>query len=236
MILSKSNIAEADFLVGTTILIDKPKSWTSFDVVNKVRFKIKHKLGVKKIKVGHAGTLDPMATGLLILCTGKFTKKIESYQSQQKRYSGTIKLGATTPTYDAESDEDQQYDTEHITEQSIHDLAASMIGQQDQMPPIFSALKIKGQAAYKLARKGIAVELKTRSIEIKSFVITSIDMPNVHFDIVCSKGTYIRSIAYDFGKALSSGGYLTALCRDEIGDYLLSDAWNLEELVACLEE
>lgn len=236
MILNKSNISEADFLAGTTILIDKPKTWTSFDVVNKVRHKIRHKLGIKKIKVGHAGTLDPMATGLLILCTGKFTKKITTYQEQQKRYSGTIKLGATTPTYDAESDEDQQYDVAHITEQAIRDLAASMEGPQEQMPPIYSALKIKGQAAYKLARRGVEVELKKRPINIMKFNITSIEMPSVHFDIVCSKGTYIRSIAYDFGKALNSGGYLTALVRDEIGDYLLSDAWNLEELAACLEE
>lgn len=236
MILNKLNISEADFLAGTTILIDKPKTWTSFDVVNKVRHKIRHKLGIKKIKVGHAGTLDPMATGLLILCTGKFTKKITTYQEQQKRYSGTIKLGATTPTYDAESDEDQQYDVAHITEQAIRDLAASMEGPQEQMPPIYSALKIKGQAAYKLARRGVEVELKKRPINIMKFNITSIEMPSVHFDIVCSKGTYIRSIAYDFGKALNSGGYLTALVRDEIGDYLLSDAWNLEELAACLEE
>lgn len=236
MIVNKDNIKEIDFNKGAMLLVDKPKDWTSFDVVNKLRFRLRHKTGVKKIKVGHAGTLDPMATGLLIICTGKMTKQIDGFQAQQKRYSGTIKLGATTDSYDAESEENTQYGTSHITEHMITALAGDFIGLQEQMPPIYSALKINGQAAYKLARRGEKVELKPRAIEILDFRITHIEMPFIHFDITCSKGTYIRSIAHDFGQRLNSGGYLTALRRDAIGEYPLNEAWDLIELTSCLEE
>ncbi len=224
-----------DFKGGEVLLVDKPKDWTSFDVVNKLRYKIKHKLGVKKIKVGHAGTLDPMATGLLIICTGKFTKKIDSYQGMPKSYEGTICLGKTTPSYDAETEPDEIFPTEHITAELIEEKRKTFIGDLEQLPPMFSAIKVDGQPLYKKARKGIKVEVKPRPVTITKFDIVKNEMPNLDFDVDCSKGTYIRSLAYDFGKSLESGGYLTRLVRTSIGGFKLSDAWNLEELVNAIE-
>lgn len=224
-----------DFLAGEILLVNKPLGWTSFQVVNKLRHHIKRKLGVKKIKVGHAGTLDPLADGLLIICTGKKTKEIDNFMGLEKRYSGTITLGANTPSYDLETEISETFDTSHLTKEKILELAKNMIGLQNQMPPIFSAKKVEGQRAYDLARKGEAVELKPKQIEISTFNITGIELPLVHFDISCSKGTYIRSIAFDFGKTLNVGGHLSALRREQIGDYKLSDAIEIEGVLALLD-
>jgi tRNA pseudouridine55 synthase len=224
-----------NFKEGALLLVDKPISWTSFDVVNKIRYKLKHKLGVRKIKVGHAGTLDPLATGLLIICTGKFTKKLDSLQGLYKSYTGTLKLGASTPSFDAETKEDEQYPIDHITEELIETARLSFLGDIEQVPPIFSALKVDGERLYKQARKGISVEIKARPVHIYDFDIQSIEMPNLHFFIKCSKGTYIRSIAHDFGKALQSGAYLSTLRRTSIGEYSIQDAWNLEDLLVHIE-
>jgi tRNA pseudouridine55 synthase len=220
-----------DFINGALILIDKPLTWTSFDVVNKVRYLLKKSLGVKKLKVGHAGTLDPLATGLLIICTGKMTKKIDEYQGQEKQYTGTFTLGATTPSYDLETTPNTFFPIEHITEELIRNTAQSFIGTSQQMPPIFSAKKIDGVRAYEKARKGEDIQVKPREVHISGFEITSIDLPNVNFKINCSKGTYIRSIAYDFGKALNSGAYLSALCRTAIGEFYLSDGISIEQFM-----
>ncbi len=225
-----------DFKSGEIILVDKPLHWTSFQVVNKLRWKIRHKLGVKKIKVGHAGTLDPLATGLLILCTGKKTKEIESFMGLEKRYSGSITLGATRPSYDMESEIDQTYSTDHITEDLIYETAKSMEGEQDQMPPIFSAKKIDGKKAYDLARKGEEVKLKPKNITIHHFEITKIENEVVFFDIQCSKGTYIRSIAHDFGKKLNSGAYLSSLRRESIGDFNVGSALNVDNWLDRIEK
>lgn len=225
-----------DFKAGALLLVNKPKTWTSFDVVNKIRYKLKHALGVKKIKVGHSGTLDPMATGLLIICTGKFTKKLDELQGLKKSYSGTIKLGATTASYDAEEKEDNFFPINHITPELIERTRLQFIGKIEQIPPMFSAIKVDGQPLYKKARKGEVIEVKPRTVEIYDFKITNIEMPFVDFEITCSKGTYIRSLAFDFGKALNSGGYLTGLQRTEVGDYQLKDAWNLDELITHIEE
>lgn len=224
-----------DFIEGEVILIDKPLHWTSFDVVNKLRWKIKNFLGVKKIKVGHAGTLDPLATGLLIICTGKKTKSIESFQDLPKIYSGTITLGATRPSFDMETEIDETFDTAHITEELILKMAKEMEGEQEQMPPIFSAKKVDGKTAYNLARAGKEVVLKTKKINILSFEISQIRNNEVDFLIECSKGTYIRSIAYDFGRKLNSGAYLSALRREKIGDYSVENADNVEVFLERLD-
>ncbi len=229
------NIRSYTFKEGATLLIDKPKTWTSFDVVNKIRYRVKRILNVKKIKVGHAGTLDPMATGLLILCTGKFTKKINEYQGMEKEYTGTLKLGETTPSYDAETEVDETFEINHINEDLIYKTTHQFIGELDQVPPIFSAIKVDGQPLYKRARKGQEVEIKSRKIKIFDFEITKIEMPFVSFRVRCSKGTYIRSLAYDFGQALNSGAYLTELCRTKIGEYALEDAWELEHFIQEIE-
>jgi len=218
-----------NFKAGEILLVDKPLNWTSFQVVNKLRWKIKHKIGVKKIKVGHAGTLDPLASGLLILCTGKNTKKIDEFMGLEKTYSGTITLGATRPSFDMETEIDQTFDTSHISTDLIKEMAKKFIGDYDQMPPIFSAKKINGQKAYDLARAGKEVVLKTKRINISQFEITNINGNNVDFIISCSKGTYIRSIAHDFGKALISGGYLSALRREKIGNYSVDTAFDIEQ-------
>lgn len=215
-----------DILEGKVFLIDKPLEWTSFDVVNKIRWNIRKTYNLKKIKVGHAGTLDPKATGLLVICTGKFTKKIESIQADSKVYTGQIKLGVTTPTYDTESEENQFFPIDHITQKMIEQLAQSFIGEIQQYPPIHSALKIGGKRMYELARAGVEVEVKPRKIFIHDFKINKIELPFVDFEVHCSKGTYIRSIAYDFGKALNSGGYLTKLRRTKIGVYSVENADN----------
>lgn len=226
---------ENDFKTGQILLIDKPLHWTSFQVVNKLRWEIRQRFSIKKIKVGHAGTLDPLATGLLILCTGKFTKKIAQYQAQTKEYTGVIRLGATTPSYDLESEIDQTFPTEHLTEQVVYDMAEKFVGVQDQKPPIFSALKKDGKRLYELARAGESTEIPTRKIQIDAFEITKMNLPDVHFRVVCSKGTYIRSLAYDFGKALNSGAHLTALRRTKIGDFSVKDSMGIEAFVASLK-
>ncbi|HRG39283.1 MAG TPA: tRNA pseudouridine(55) synthase TruB, partial [Bacteroidia bacterium] len=224
-----------DFRAGEVILINKPLTWTSFQVVNKMKYLIKNhpslQLDGKRIqpKIGHAGTLDPLATGLLIVCTGKQTKSIESYQAQEKEYTGTFYIGATTPCYDLEKEIDAHYPTEHISEQLIKDTTAQFIGKQQQTPPLFSAIKIDGKRAYDIARAGGTAEIKSKEITISTFEITRISLPEVDFRVVCSKGTYIRSLARDFGLALKSGAHLTALCRTRIGEYQLVDALSLTE-------
>lgn len=220
-----------DFKAGEVLLVNKPLHWTSFDVVNKLRYTLKHKLGVKKIKVGHAGTLDPLADGLLILCTGKKTKTIESLMGLKKVYSGTITLGATTPSYDLETEIDATFPTDHITSESIEAIAKKMTGEYDQYPPIFSAKKVNGKKAYDLARKGEEVKLQAKRISIFEFNITAIKGLEVNFEISCSKGTYIRSIAHDFGHHLQSGAHLSALRREAIGEYQLTDAHTVEEWI-----
>ncbi|NNF30419.1 MAG: tRNA pseudouridine(55) synthase TruB [Flavobacteriaceae bacterium] len=218
-----------DYLEGQVILIDKPLNWTSFQVVNKIRWIIRKEFGIKKIKVGHAGTLDPLATGLLILCTGRFTKKIETYQAQEKEYTGTITLGATTPSYDLESEIDQRFDVTKITSKDIHEATSKFIGNIQQQPPVFSALKKDGKRLYDYAREGKEVEIPTRTIHISEFEITGIDLPDVKFRVVCSKGTYIRSLAHDFGKALDNGAHLSELRRTRIGDFIVENAISIEE-------
>ena len=217
-----------DYKEGKVLLIDKPLNWTSFQVVNKIRWLIKQQFEIKKIKVGHAGTLDPLATGLLILCTGKFTKKIETYQAQIKEYTGTITLGATTPSYDLESEIDNTFDVSNITSEEIQKATQQFIGEIQQQPPVFSALKKDGKRLYEYARAGEKVEIPKRTIHISEFEITNIDMPNIEFRVVCSKGTYIRSLAHDFGKALNNGGHLSALRRTKIGDFSVDNAVSIE--------
>jgi len=208
-----------DYKTGQVLCIDKPLNWTSFQVVNKLRWHIKQKFGIKNIKVGHAGTLDPLATGLLIICTGKFTKKIDQYQGQIKEYTGEITLGASTPSYDLETEIDAIFPIEHISEALIHETAKKFRGEIEQVPPIFSALKKDGKRLYELAREGKTTEINSRKIFIKEFEITKIDLPKINFRVVCSKGTYIRSLANDFGRALKSGGHLSVLRRTKIGDF-----------------
>lgn len=229
-------LTEQDFKDGQILLIDKPLHWTSFQAVNKLRWLIKKTFKIKKIKVGHAGTLDPLATGLLIICTGKFTKKIEELQGQIKEYTGTITLGATTPSYDLETEVDQTFDIDHITEQAILNTTKQFIGEIEQYPPVFSALKKDGKRLYEYAREGKAVEIKPRTIEIKEFEITKVNLPDVEFRVVCSKGTYIRSLAHDFGRALDSGGHLTVLRRTKIGDYDVADGLSIETFENQLKE
>ena len=225
-----------DFQSGKVLLIDKPLLWTSFDVVNKIRYSIKHQCGLKKIKVGHAGTLDPMATGLLIICTGKFTPRINEFQDREKEYTGTFTLGATRPSYDMETEIDAVFPTNHINAEQIELVRRQLSGQQLQIPPIFSAIKVDGKPIYKAARKGEQVEVKARSITIHEFEITSVDMPEVHFRVKCSKGTYLRSLAHDFGQALQSGAYLSALRRTKIGEYDVQDALSLPEFLEQMKE
>ncbi len=217
-----------DYKEGKVLLIDKPLNWTSFQVVNKIRWLIKQQFEIKKIKVGHAGTLDPLATGLLILCTGKFTKKIETYQAQIKEYTGTITLGATTPSYDLESEIDKTFDVSNITLEEIQNATLQFIGEIQQQPPVFSALKKDGKRLYEYARAGEHVEIPKRTIQISEFEITNIELPNIDFRVVCSKGTYIRSLAHDFGIALNNGAHLSALRRTKIGDFSLENAVSIE--------
>ncbi|HEY9005543.1 MAG TPA: tRNA pseudouridine(55) synthase TruB [Ohtaekwangia sp.] len=209
---------------GRILLINKPLEWTSFDVVNKLRYKLKMK------KIGHAGTLDPLATGLLIICTGKMTKRIEGFMGQEKEYTGTFTIGSTTPSHDLETEVTPPTDISHITTKAIHEATLSFIGNVSQLPPMHSAIRVGGKRAYEFARKGKEIELKPRVIEIREFEITGIALPQVSFRIVCSKGTYIRSIARDFGNALGVGAYLSELCRTRIGSFLLKDATTIEEV------
>jgi tRNA pseudouridine55 synthase len=225
-----------EFLSGQILLIDKPLGWTSFDVVRKVKNLIRTKYSLKKIKVGHAGTLDPLASGLLIVCTGKFTKRISEIQGQEKTYTGTITLGGTTPSYDLETEVDVNYKTSHLTEGLIKEATKEFIGEIDQKPPIYSALKRGGERLYEKARRGEKIEIESRKVSVSKFEISSIENLNVHFKIKCSKGTYIRSIANDFGAALNSGGYLTKLCRTAIGDHQLSEGFDIESFEKLLNK
>lgn len=214
-----------DFLNGQILLIDKPYEWSSFQALNAVKWAIRKKFDLnKKFKIGHAGTLDPLATGLLIICTGKFTKKIPELQGQVKEYTGTITLGATTPSYDLETEVDKTFKTEHVTEKLIEETIEKFKGEVEQIPPIFSALKKDGKRLYEFARKGQDVAIKPRKVVIEEFEITRFSLPELDFRVVCSKGTYIRSLAHDFGKALQSGGYLSQLRRTKIGSYDVSKA------------
>lgn len=219
-----------DFLDGQVVLIDKPLEWSSFQVVNKVRWLLRKQFGLKKLKVGHAGTLDPLATGLLILCVGKFTKRIETFQAQDKEYTGTIFLGATTPSYDAETEIDQTFPTNHIDKNLIENTLPKFIGTIQQQPPVFSALKKDGKRLYEYARKGEEIEIPSREIRIDVFEITRVELPEIDFRVVCGKGTYIRSLAHDFGKALNSGGYLTSLRRTKIGNFDVENSKSIEEI------
>lgn len=222
-------------MAGEVLLIDKPLRWTSFDVVNKIRYELKRKYNIKRFKVGHAGTLDPLASGLLILCTGKATKTIETIQGQEKEYTGTIRLGSTTPSYDLETGIDQQFPTEHITPQSLELARGKLIGSIEQYPPIFSAKKMNGERAYEKARKGEVFEMKSNQVHVREFEIDAANMPDIDFRISCSKGTYIRSMAYDYGQLLDSGGHLTALRRTRIGDYKVENAYSVEQMVTIIK-
>ena len=217
------------FLNGEIILIDKPLDWTSFQVVNKIRWLIRSTYGIKKIKVGHAGTLDPLASGLLILCTGKMTKSIEQFMGQEKEYTGTFTLGSTTPSYDLETEIDNTFPTDHITEELLYNTLDQFVGTIDQYPPVFSALKKDGKRLYEFAREGIEVEIPTRKVNIRSFELTQKALPKVDFKVICSKGTYIRSLANDYGKALNSGAHLSALRRTRIGEFNIEQAVSIED-------
>ena len=220
-----------DFLTGQVLLIDKPLHLTSFDVVNKIRWNIKRTFNIKKIKVGHAGTLDPLATGLLIICTGKMTKQIDTFQGQEKEYTGTFVLGSTTPSFDLETEINETFPTEHITEKDIHQATKQFIGDIEQFPPIFSAIKKDGKRLYEFARAGEEVVIKLRTVTVSVFEITKINGNNLDFRVVCSKGTYIRSLANDFGKALQSGAHLSALRRTKIGNFNVNDAVSLDDSI-----
>ena len=220
-----------NFQTGEIILIDKELKWTSFDVVSKLRNSIKKKLDIKKIKVGHAGTLDPLATGLLIICTGKMTKNIENFSKLNKTYTGKITLGSTTPSYDLETKPNVNYPIEHIDENMIINTAKKFEGKIFQKPPIFSAVKKDGVRLYKLARKGMNVNIKKREIIINNFTINAINFPEIEFTVTCSKGTYIRSLANDFGKELNSGAHLSELRRTSIGDYLIEHSFKIMDFI-----
>lgn len=214
---------------GQVLLIDKPLNWTSFQVVNKIRWEIRQAFNIKKIKVGHAGTLDPLATGLLLICTGKMTKKINIFQSQTKEYTGTITIGSTTPSFDLETDINKTFSTNHINELLVKKTINKFIGVIEQYPPIFSAIKLKGKRLYEFARAGEHVDIKPRKVRISEFEVTNYHNKTLEFRIVCSKGTYIRSLANDFGKALNSGAHLSQLRRTKIGDFNINDAYSIKD-------
>ncbi len=221
-----------NFADGEVLLVDKPIRWTSFDVVHKIRNAIKP----LKVKVGHAGTLDPLATGLLVICTGKFTKRIDGFQAEEKEYTGTITLGATTPSYDLEQDIDQHFDWSGIQEDQINKTAASFLGEIEQIPPVHSAIKMDGERVYEKARRGESVDVKPRRVHIREFEITRIALPDVDFRVVCSKGTYIRSLAHDFGKVMNNGAYLSRLRRTKSGNFHVDGAWQVADLVNVIKE
>ena len=225
-----------DFQKGALILIDKPYQWTSFDVVKSIKGQARRITGIKRIKVGHAGTLDPLATGLLLICTGKKTKEIESFQAQEKEYTGTIYLGATTPCFDLEQEVDKRFDISEITEDQVKNTTARFLGEIEQTPPIFSAIKIDGKRAYEYARNDEEVKIKSKKISIYEFKLTRVELPEIDFRIRCSKGTYIRSIARDFGLALNNGAHLTALRRTKIGDFKVEDAMSPEAFKQLCQE
>ncbi|MGI4875099.1 MAG: tRNA pseudouridine(55) synthase TruB [Janthinobacterium lividum] len=224
--MSKKELADFDFEAGEVLLLDKPLTWTSFDVVRKV------KNALRPRKIGHAGTLDPLATGLLILCTGKKTKEIDQIQAQEKEYAGTFRLGQTTPSFDLETAVDAERPYQHLIATDVEAAAATFVGQIEQIPPIFSAVKVAGKRAYELARNGQEAEIKPKTVEIKVFELTRIALPEIDFRVVCSKGTYIRSLARDLGAALGCGAHLTRLVRTRIGAYILADAWTLADVQA----
>ena len=226
----------AEILEGKVLLVDKPLTWSSFQAVNKLKYTLMRKYDLpKKFKIGHAGTLDPLATGLLIICTGKFTKRITEIQAQAKEYTGTITVGATTPSYDLETEIDATFPTEHITEALILETTKQFIGEINQKPPVFSAIKKDGKRLYEHARAGEEVIIEFRKTTIHEFEITRINLPQIDFRVTCSKGTYIRSLAYDFGMALQSGGHLSALRRTKIGDYDVKNAISPEDFEQSLD-
>jgi len=227
-------MTKESFLEGKVLLIDKPLHWTSFQAVNKIRWHIKQRFKIKKIKVGHAGTLDPLATGLLIICCGKETKNINTYQGQIKEYTGTFTIGATTPSYDLETEVDKTYPTDHISETLVKETTQQFIGTIQQKPPIFSAIKKDGKRLYEIARKGETTEIKSREVTISEFEITNINFPKVDFRVVCSKGTYIRSLAYDFGLALNSGAHLSVLRRTKIGNFSVENSLTINDFIESL--
>ncbi len=220
-----------DFAAGELLLVNKPYKWTSFDVVGKLRNSFKP----LKLKVGHAGTLDPLATGLLIICTGKMTKQIDTFQAEEKEYTGTLVLGATTPSYDMETEADQTFDTGNLTDEAIRNACAQFTGDIQQYPPAHSAVKIDGERLYEKARRGEEVELRLRNVTISEFEITRIELPEVDFKVVCSKGTYIRSLVNDFGKALNNGAYLSKLTRTRSGNFHVDNAWEVAGLVSFIK-
>lgn len=224
-----------DFITGEVLFFNKPLTWTSFDLVNKFRYRLSRKLKVKKIKVGHAGTLDPLATGVMIVCTGRATKRIDEFQYQTKEYVATLKLGETTPSFDLEKEVDGVYPTEHITRESVEEVLQSFVGTIQQVPPVFSACKVEGKRAYELARKGEEVELKSKTLVIDEMELLECDLPILKIRVVCSKGTYIRALARDIGVALQSGAHLTALERTRIGDVTLDMCISPEDIDAFLD-
>ncbi len=219
-----------NFLEGEMLLIDKPIGWTSFDVVNSIRYTIKRTLNIKKIKVGHAGTLDPLATGLLIICTGKFTKQIDSFQGLDKVYIGSMFVGATTPSFDKETEVDQTFDTKNISKEILLDATKQFTGEIEQTPPVYSAVKIDGKRAFEYARKNNEVKIKSRLITIYDFNLLNFDLPEIDFMVNCSKGTYIRSLVNDFGKAINNGAYMSSLRRTAIGNHSVSNAYSPDEI------
>ena len=224
-----------DFIAGEVLFFNKPLTWTSFDLVNKFRYKLSRKLKVKKIKVGHAGTLDPLATGVMIVCTGKATKRIDEFQFQTKEYIATLKLGETTPSFDLEKEVDAVYPTEHITRELVEEVLKQFIGTIEQVPPVFSACKIEGKRAYELARNGEEVPLKAKTLVIDEIELLACELPVVKIRVVCSKGTYIRALARDIGVALLSGAHLIALERTRVGDVTLDQCMNPEDIDAFLD-
>ena len=224
-----------DFIAGEVLFFNKPLTWTSFDLVNKFRYKLSRKLKVKKIKVGHAGTLDPLATGVMIVCTGKATKRIDEFQFQTKEYIATLKLGETTPSFDLEKEVDAVYPTEHITRELVEEVLKQFIGTIEQVPPVFSACKIEGKRAYELARNGEEVPLKAKTLVIDEIELLACELPVVKIRVVCSKGTYIRALARDIGVALHSGAHLIALERTRVGDVTLDQCINPEDIDAFLD-
>lgn len=236
MILLPGQPLPDPFPPGCMFLVDKPYDWTSFDAVLKIRNPLSRRLGVKRVKIGHAGTLDPLASGLLVVCVGTFTKKIEEFQAETKEYTGTIRLGETTPSFDLETQVDQTYPTEHLTEALLDQTRVQFLGEIQQRPPIFSAIKVDGKRAYESARSGKELELAARPVRIDVFEITRFELPEVDFRVVCGKGTYLRSLARDFGTAVGSGGHLTALRRTKSGRFSVEDAWQIADLVALIKQ
>lgn len=221
-----------NFTEGEVLLINKPYRWTSFDVVSKLRNTLKP----LKLKVGHAGTLDPLATGLLVICTGKLTKQIDTYQAQEKEYTGTMMLGATTPSYDLETEINQTFDTSHLTADLLHQTCRQFTGIISQFPPAHSAVKISGERLYEKARRGEEVELKSRQVTVTEFEITGLNLPEAAFRVICSKGTYIRSLVHDYGRAAGSGAHLTSLCRTRSGNFKLCDAYEMTDMIAVINQ